>query len=79
MRQEGPATGAGQVLGAHLFPARLSAAPRMIAAGWGEGSGQEVRWVAPASGAPLGHKLEGELWESLQRLAFGLSAQLGYR
>lgn len=29
--------------------------------------------MAPGSGAPLGHKLEGELWEPLQRLVFGFS------
>lgn len=30
--------------------------------------------MAPGSGAPLGHKLEGELWEPLQRLVFGFSS-----
>lgn len=36
--------------------------------------------MAPGSGAPLGHKLEGELWEPLQRLVFGFSTSpLGCR
>lgn len=36
--------------------------------------------MAPGSGAPLGHKLDGELWEPLQRLVFGFSTSpLGCR
>lgn len=67
VRWEGPSVGARQTP-LHPLPARLSAAPRTIAARWGEGSG-----------APPGHRPEGELWEPVRRLAFGLSTPLGCR